>query len=114
MCGKEYNQIDKQTDQLESQSWAVIGITITNVVAVIIQGLLRCKKQATSKEREEEEENRHKVYHYVSKWTQCERARGERTHPFLIFDFRKAEWGEERGRERGKIAQKGNPDVTIV
>ena len=67
MCGKEYNQIDEQTDQLESQLWAVIGITITNVVAVVIQGLLRCKKQATSKEREEEEENRHKVYHYVSK-----------------------------------------------
>ena len=67
MCGKEYNQIDEQTDQLESQSWAVIGITITNVVAVIIQGLLRCKKQATSKDGEEEEENRHKVYHYVSK-----------------------------------------------
>ena len=67
MCGKEYNQINEQTDELETQSWAVIGITITNVVAVIIQGLLRCKKQATSKEREEEEEDRHKVYHYVSK-----------------------------------------------
>ena len=68
MCGKEYNQIDKQTDQLESQSWAVIGITITNVVAVIVHGLLRCKRQASSKEEEEkEEEKRHKVYHYVSK-----------------------------------------------
>ena len=67
MCGKEYNQNDKQMDQLESESWAVIGITITNVVAVIVHGLLRCKKQATSKEREEEEEDRHKVYHYVSK-----------------------------------------------
>ena len=68
MCGKEYNQINDQTDELETQSWAVIGITITNVVAVIIQGLLRCKKHATSKDgEEEEEENRHKVYHYVSK-----------------------------------------------
>ena len=67
MCGKEYNQINEQTDELETQSWAVIDITITDVVAVIIQGLLRCKKQATSKEREEEEEDRHKVYHYVSK-----------------------------------------------
>ena len=68
MCGKEYNQNDKQMDQLESESWAVIGITITNVVAVIVHGLLRCKKQATSMDGEEEkEEKRHKVYHYVSK-----------------------------------------------
>ena len=67
MCGKEYNQINDQTDELETQSWAVIGITITNVVAVIIQGLLRCKRRATSKDGEEEEENRLKVYHYVSK-----------------------------------------------
>ena len=69
MCSREYGQIDKQTDQLESQSWAVIGITITNVVAAIAHGLLRCKKRTSSKEEEEEEDEdkRPKVYHYVGK-----------------------------------------------
>ena len=64
MCSKEYGQIDKQTDQLESQSWAVIGITVTNVIGLIIHGLLTCKKRSSTSTKED---GQNKVYHYVGK-----------------------------------------------
>ena len=46
LCEEHFKKLEKETNESEEQNWAIIGVSATNLVVLLINALLACKRGA--------------------------------------------------------------------